>query len=214
MLDIVMATSNRHKFRELAAMLRVPGIRWKALTAFPEIGSIRETGRTFRANAVLKARAVARATGCLALADDSGLEVDALGGGPGVRSARFAGRHGDTQANNDALLRALRRVPPARRAAQYRCVLALAGPSGVVAVTEGIWRGRIAQEPRGRGGFGYDPLFLLPGGKKTAAELSVRAKNQQSHRGIAVKRMRPILRRLAVTGPIPETGPGRRARPG
>lgn len=214
MLDIVIATGNAHKFRELAALLRIPGIRWRPLSEFPAAGSIRETGRTFRANAVLKAKSAARATGHLALADDSGLEVDALGGRPGVRSARFAGRHGGGQTNNEKLQRLLRGMPASRRSARYQCALALAGPSGVVAVTEGVWRGRIAQKPRGRGGFGYDPLFWLPGLKQTSAELSARAKNRLSHRGIAVRRMRSVLRRLAVSGRIPGAGRSRSARPG
>lgn len=215
MLDIVIATANRHKFRELSALLRVRGIRWKSLQDVPPTGPIHETGRTFHANAVLKARAVARVTGRLALADDSGLEVDALGGKPGVQSARFAGRHGDDHANNDKLLRMLRQVPDSRRGARYQCVLALCSPSGVIAVTHGTWRGRIAHEPHGRGGFGYDPLFWLPGLKKTSAQLSARAKNRVSHRGIAVKRMRLVLKRLAgATGRLPRAARSRPARPG
>lgn len=208
MLRIVIATGNAYKFRELAAMLRVRGIRWIPLRQFPRIGPLRETGRTFRANALRKARAVARVTGQFALADDSGLEVDALGGRPGVRSARFAGRHGDDQENNDKLLRALRRVPASRRGAQYRCVLALAGPSGSAVVTEGVWRGRIAQEPRGRNGFGYDPLFWLPSLKTTAAQLPAYEKNRLSHRGQASARMRHFIERL------PRAARGRPARPG
>ena len=221
MLEIVIATRNPRKLRELAAMLRVPGIRWIPLSRFAHVGDIRETGRTFQANATLKARAVARATGRMALADDSGLEVDALNGRPGVRSARFAGRHGNDQANNDKLERLMRRVPAARRGAQYRCVLALAGPSRFIAASEGVWKGRIAPEPKGRGGFGYDPLFWLPALKKTAAELSASEKNRLSHRARAAARMLKKCQTLlgrkvsdTSTERLRGAGRARTARPG
>lgn len=192
-----MATRNRHKFRELTALLRVPGVRWRSLAAHPDVPAVRETGRTFEANATKKALAVARATGRLAVADDSGLEVEALRWGPGVRSARFAGSHGDDRANNRKLLRLLDGLPPARRRARYRCVLALASPSGVVAVARGAWTGRIADHPRGRGGFGYDPVFLVPALGKTVGELSPAVKQRLSHRARAARRLVPSLRRLA-----------------
>jgi XTP/dITP diphosphohydrolase len=136
MLDIVIATRNPHKFRELRGLLRVPGIHWQSLNAFPRVGTVKETGRTFDANARKKALALARATGRLALADDSGLEVDALDGAPGVRSARFAGGHGDDQANNRKLLRLLGRRPMTQRHARYRCVLALASPRRVLSTVD------------------------------------------------------------------------------
>ncbi len=196
MLSIVIATSNRHKIRELKTLLAMSGIRWHSLREFPDAPAVRETGRTFEANAILKARAAARATGHIALADDSGLEVDALGGAPGVRSARFAGRHGDDRANNDALLRRLDGLRPARRGARYRCVLALAKPSGVIAVTRGAWRGRIAMGPRGRGGFGYDPVFFIPRLGKTVGQLPLSVKQRLSHRAKAARRMRAVLRRM------------------
>ena len=195
MRHAILATSNRHKVRELKTLLAVPGIRWHSLAEFPSVPAVRETGRTFEANAVRKARAVAQATGRAALADDSGLEVDALGGAPGVRSARFAGRHGDDRANNRTLLRRLRGLPRLRRGARYRCVLVLAGPSGVIAVTRGAWRGRIAEGPRGRRGFGYDPIFLVPRLKQTVAQLSVSMKRRLSHRAQAARTMRVALRR-------------------
>lgn len=198
MLDIVVATRNRHKVRELAGLLAVRGVRWHALDAFPFVKPIRERGRTFEAIAAAKACAVARATGHLALADDSGLEVDALGGAPGVRSARYAGRRGKDAANNHKLLRALRGVAPSRRTARYRCVLVLAGPSRVVARAAGTWSGRIARHPAGRGGFGYDPLFLVPGFGKTVGQLPARVKQRLSHRARAARRLRPLLRRLAA----------------
>lgn len=201
MLDLVIATGNRHKFRELARLLRTPGIRVHSLAKFPHLRPVKETGRTFEENAAKKARAVARATKHLALADDSGLEVEALGWGPGVRSARFAGRHGDDRANNDKLLRCLAGVPPSRRRARYRCVLALAGPSGIIALARGVWRGRIAARPRGRQGFGYDPLFVVPRVHRTVGELSAAVKARLSHRADAARRMAPVLRRLVLIGP-------------
>ena len=197
MLEVVLATRNRHKFRELTALLAVPGIRWRSLAAFPEAPAVRETGRSFEANAVKKARAVARATGRLAVADDSGLEVEVLHWGPGVRSARFAGLHGDDRANNRTLLRRLAGLPRRRRGARYRCVLALASPARVLAVARGAWAGRIADGPRGRGGFGYDPVFVVPGLGKTVGELAPALKRRLSHRSRAARRLLPALRRLA-----------------
>lgn len=197
MLHVVIATRNRHKLRELTALLAVPGIRWHSLREFPRVGAVDERGRTFDANATAKAWAVARATGHLAVADDSGLEVEALRGKPGVESARFAGAHGDDRANNAKLLRLLRGVPPSRRRARYRCSLALAHSARRVALTRGVWSGRIADRPRGRGGFGYDPVFLVPSLGKTVGELSARAKQRLSHRAAAARRLRPLLRRLA-----------------
>ena len=199
--EMVIATRNPNKVRELKALLRVKGIRWHSLKEFPQVPQVPERGRTFEQNARQKALFVARATGCWALADDSGLEVAALGQAPGVRSARFAGRHGDDHANNAKLLRALRGVPDTQRDARYRCVLALASPEKLLAVTEGALRGRITDVPRGRGGFGYDPLFLLPRFKRTVAQLSAATKNRLSHRAKAAQAMRQALRRLAASAP-------------
>ena len=200
MLDVVIATGNRHKFRELTSLLNVRGIRWRALAEFPPMPRVREDGKTFKANAVKKAKAVARAAGCLALADDSGIEVEALGWGPGVTSARFAGRHGNDRANNAKLLRALRDLPMARRRARYRCVLALAGPHRLLATVQGTWSGRIAFTPQGSRGFGYDPLFLVPRLGHTVGRLPASVKRRLSHRARAARRLKPILRRLAATG--------------
>ena len=196
MLDIVIATRNQHKFRELKALLRVPGIRWHSLQEFPRVREVKETGRTFDANARRKALAVAKATGCLALADDSGLEVDALGGAPGVRSARFAGGHGDDQTNNRKLLRLLGQRPLAQRRARYRCVLALAQPGRVIRIVDGDWKGWIAFRPAGSHGFGYDPVFLVPRLGKTVGQLPARVKQRLSHRAAAARKLRPVLRRL------------------
>ena len=203
MLQIMIATGNRHKFLELRALLSLRGIRWHSLAKFPGAPRVAENSRTFAANAIRKAHGVARATGMLALADDSGIEVEALGWGPGVRSARFAGAHGDDRANNAKLLQALNQLPMARRRARYRCVLALAGPRGILAVTRGTWNARIAREPKGRRGFGYDPLFLVPRFGQTIGQLPSSIKQRLSHRAVAARRMQPILKRLvqrAVSG--------------
>jgi len=196
MLSIVIATRNHHKFRELRQLLRVPGIRWRSLRDVPRAGEVKETGRTYAANARKKALAVARATGCLALADDSGLEVDALGGAPGVRSARFAGGHGGDQANNRKLLRLLGRRPISQRRARYRCVLVLARPGRVIRIVEGDWKGWIAFRPAGSRGFGYDPIFMVPRFGKTVGQLPSRVKQRWSHRAAAARKLRPVLRRL------------------
>jgi XTP/dITP diphosphohydrolase len=210
MLDIVIATGNRHKVRELKVLLPVRGIRWHSLAEFPSVGPVHEHGRTFDANAVIKARAIARATGYLALADDSGIEVDALNGAPGVHSARFAGRHGNDAANNAKLLRLMRAVPASRRQARYCCSLALArpgnrdgragaGPAKVIALTRGTWAGRIAIAPKGTGGFGYDPVVNIPRLGKTVAQLPKHVKRRFSHRSVAARRLLPRLRQLVKT---------------
>lgn len=202
MVNIVIATRNPKKFRELKALLMTPrprhlaGLRWRSLEEYPRLPAVREDGATFRDNAVKKARAVARFTGCLAIADDSGLEVDVLSGAPGVQSARFAGGHGDDAANNAKLLRLLQGMAPSRRTARFRCALALAGPHKILAVTEGAWEGRIARAPAGCGGFGYDPIFLIPRLGKTSAQLPPRLKNRLSHRGKAAHAMRSQLHKI------------------
>ena len=192
---IVLATGNLHKIRELRQLFRLPGIRWRSLADDPTIAPIDETGRTFEENAILKARAAAAATGQVALADDSGLEVDALGGAPGVQSARFAGAHGDTEANTKKLLRLLRGVAPAHRLARYRCVLALADPSRLIATTQGVWHGWIAERPAGRGGFGYDPIVRIAREGPTVAQLPSATKQRLSHRAMAARRMRVVHQR-------------------
>jgi len=197
-MKITIATRNAHKFRELRALLATPGVRWTSLREFPHVPPVREDGRTFAVNAIKKARAVARMTGHLTVADDSGLEVEALGGAPGIRSARFAGAHGDDTMNNRKLTRLLDGVPSSKRRARYRCVLALASPTRLLALTHGTWSGRIALSPRGRGGFGYDPVFLVPGIGKTVGELPLRVKQRLSHRAKAAASMRMLLRRLSA----------------
>ena len=202
---LVVATRSAHKLAELRTLLDVPHAELVSLDDLGIEGDVDETGATFEANAALKARHAARVTGLAALADDSGLEVDALGGGPGVRTRRYAGEDATDEQNNTKLLRALDGLSPDRRGARYVCVLALAlpaerGPRGgqPLTVVRGTCRGRIARAPRGSGGFGYDPIFepsSEPPGGRTLGEWSQEAKNAISHRGAAARRMTPILRR-------------------
>ncbi|HLF96759.1 MAG TPA: RdgB/HAM1 family non-canonical purine NTP pyrophosphatase, partial [Methylococcaceae bacterium] len=185
--DIVLASGNAGKIREIQALLAGRDIRIVPQSAFG-IPDAEETGLTFIENAILKARHAARLSGLPAIADDSGLEVDALDGAPGVYSARYAGAGADDAANNAKLLEALRDVPEQRRAARFRCVMAYLrhadDPSPLIA--EGVWEGRILTAPRGENGFGYDPLFFVPGEGCASAELPPDTKNRLSHRGQAL----------------------------
>ncbi|MCL6635806.1 MAG: XTP/dITP diphosphatase [Peptococcaceae bacterium] len=192
-MKLVLATRNPGKVRELNQLLSPLGYEVVSLDQYPGVPVIIEDGATFKDNAVKKATTVARFTGQLALADDSGLEVDFLGGAPGVHSARFAGEGHDDRANNEKLLRLLAGVPPEKRAARFRCVVAVATPAGQVFTAEGTCEGVITDEPRGEGGFGYDPLFYVPAYGKTFAELDPAVKNRISHRGRALALMREIL---------------------
>jgi XTP/dITP diphosphohydrolase len=200
LLTIVLATSNHGKLVELRALLAdLPVQLRSAAEVLGEQPNIVEDGATFEANALIKARAIARATRAIALADDSGLEVDALGGRPGVRSARFAHERATDAENNAALLRELSEIEVGARSARFRCVLALVDPwhESDVQIAEGSCEGSIARAPRGNGGFGYDPLFLVAGQDgKAMAELSEADKNRLSHRGRAVQALRAILVKL------------------
>jgi len=190
----ILGSGNRHKFDEVAALLAAAPIELRPLPAgfaMPE-----ETGATLLANARLKARAVAAATGALALADDTGLEVDALGGEPGVRSSRYAGEHVTYADNNRLLLERLRGIHGVNRRARFRCVLVLADAAGKEVTAEGKVEGFILDEPRGEAGFGYDPLFLPEGGERTLAELTAAEKNALSHRARAAEALLASLRKL------------------
>ncbi len=191
---LVIATANRGKLREFSAMLH--GIVDEVIPQ-GDLGvmSAAETESTFAGNAILKARHASRVTGLPALADDSGLEVDALGGAPGVWSARYAGEAATDEENNAKLLAALERVPVPRRA-RYRAVLALvtSPEDSQPLIAEGTWEGEIALCPAGEGGFGYDPLFLVDGGPRTAAQLEAAEKNGRSHRALALSRLVELLR--------------------
>jgi len=186
---IVLATRNKGKVAELSALLAPLGVEVLGLDAFPEVGEIVETGKTFEENALIKARAVCQATGLPAMADDSGLVVDALGGAPGVYSARFAGQDASDADNNGKLLREMATVPEERRSARFVSVVAAMAPSGATITARGTWEGSITRKPRGKGGFGYDPLFLDPALGKTAAELEPEEKNARSHRGNALNKL-------------------------
>ncbi len=191
---LVLATGNAGKLREIRALLAGLPLRIEAQSGLG-VTPAQETGSSFLENALLKARHAARVTGAAVIADDSGLEVDALGGAPGVRSARFAGPAADDAANIVRLLAALAGVPPGRRSARYRCVLVfLEGADDArPLVAEGVWEGMILGQPQGAGGFGYDPLFWLPELGKSAAQLSADDKNRLSHRGTAMRALRAGL---------------------
>lgn len=161
-----------------------------------------ETGATFEENAIIKAKGAAEFTGLLTLADDSGLEVDYLGGAPGVYSARYAGPGKDAQACNELLLKNMKAAGAGQRKARFKAAVALASPAGELYITEGLCEGSVGFAPQGEGGFGYDPLFVLSGGTKTMAQLTMAEKNQISHRGQALKKIMPILTGL-LAAPTP-----------
>lgn len=189
MNTIVLATGNAGKIRELSAMLRdmQPDMTVLGLKDFPEIGDIPETGTTFEENARIKALAVARATGLVAVADDSGLAVDALNGAPGVYSARYSGEDATDERNVAKLLDALKDVPDPWRGCHFACVMLAATPGGLELIGRGAWMGRVAHAPSGDGGFGYDPVFFDEDLGLTAAEMDPKVKNGRSHRGLALR---------------------------
>ena len=184
---LLVATRNRGKLRELASLLADVPMRLASLDDVGIDDDVEETGATFEENAVLKATTYARASGLTTLADDSGLEVDALGGEPGVRSARYAGPDADDEMRVRFLLGKLRETRTGGRQARFRCVIAVAGPYGSVRTFAGACEGIIADAPRGRNGFGYDPVFLFPETGRTMAELSAEDKAAVSHRGMAAR---------------------------
>jgi XTP/dITP diphosphohydrolase len=196
--ELVVATGNRGKLAELQALLADLDIRVRSQEAF-DVPPVEETGLSFVENAILKARHACLHTGLPALADDSGLAVDALDGAPGVRSARFAGEGAGDAANNRLLLERLAGLPPAQRGARFHCVLALLrnARDPVPLICSGSWAGTILESPRGSGGFGYDPLFLVPGLGLSSAELAPADKNRLSHRGQAFAALREALRTSA-----------------
>jgi XTP/dITP diphosphohydrolase len=189
---VVLATRNPGKLRELDRILSSQ-IRLAGLEDFPGAPDVPETGATFEENALLKARAIAAHTGLAAVADDSGLCVDALNGMPGVLSARWAGGHGDDQANLDLLLAQIADVPDARRGARFVCAAALVLPDCREWVVTGTVEGRLIRVPRGSGGFGYDPIFLPDGFDLTTAEMTPEAKDAISHRGRAFRALAPFI---------------------
>ncbi|BCN63396.1 RdgB/HAM1 family non-canonical purine NTP pyrophosphatase [Prescottella equi] len=197
---ILVASRNAKKLGELRRVLAAAGIEGLeviGLDEVPEFPETPETGATFEANAIVKAVDGAAATGLPCVADDSGLEVDALNGMPGVLSARWSGRHGDDDANTALLLGQLADVPDERRGAAFVSACALAIPGQDTVVVRGEWRGRIVREPRGDNGFGYDPVFEPEGDRRTSAELSPQEKDAASHRGRALAQLVPALAALA-----------------
>ena len=193
---LLLATNNPGKAAEYRALLE--GCGWELVTP-RDLGlslEVEEVGGDYAENARIKAEAFAKASGLVALADDSGIEVDALGGAPGPLSARFGGEGASDEQRVALLLERLKGVPPERRSARFRCLIAVARPAGEVSLFEGQCEGRVAEEPRGEGGFGYDPVFLLPERGLTIAELPPEEKNAVSHRGRAARQARALLEGL------------------
>jgi XTP/dITP diphosphohydrolase len=194
---LVLATANKHKIVELARILadEHADVTLASLAEFPGAPDVPETGATFAANALLKARAIAQFTGLPAVADDSGLCVDALNGMPGVLSARWSGRHGDDEANLQLVLAQVADVPDDRRGARFVCAAALVLADGTEHVSEGVVTGRLIREKRGANGFGYDPIFVPDGYDVTTAEMEPAKKDRISHRGRALRGLAPHIRR-------------------
>ncbi|NLG35101.1 MAG: XTP/dITP diphosphatase [Lentisphaerae bacterium] len=198
-MKILIASRNAHKIQEIREIFDLPGVVWVSTAEFPDLHDVEEDGDTFEANAVKKAVELARATGHWALADDSGLEVTALGNAPGVYSARYAGEPCDHAANNAKLLRELE--GQADRTARFRCVAALSDPSGRAETVSGSCPGRIIETLRGTEGFGYDPLFVPEGYDRTFAEMGAEEKNRLSHRGRAMARAKEAWGKLIASNP-------------
>ena len=196
-MKLVLATRNKGKIAEIKEILAdFQAIELLSLADFPDLPKIEETGTTFEENAILKAKTIAKLTGYLTLADDSGLTVEYLNGAPGVYSARYAGENATDAENNAKLLKALAGVPWEKREAAFVCVIALCWPQGECYTCEGRCEGIIALEPKGNYGFGYDPLFYVPAYGKTMAELEPEIKNQISHRAMALKALIPLLEKI------------------
>jgi XTP/dITP diphosphohydrolase len=198
MTKLILATRNRGKLAELRRILAAAGVSAAVtdLDDAPGMPEVAETGRSFTDNALLKARAVAAFTGLPAVADDSGLCVDALNGMPGVLSARWSGRHGDDEANLRLVLAQIAEVPAGERGANFTCVAALVLPAGDERVTEGTVYGRLTSSPRGSNGFGYDPIFVPDGFELTTAQMSAEEKDTISHRGLALRALAPVIAEL------------------
>ena len=194
-MELVLATGNRDKQQEMKALLQDLGLTIRTLDEFPAAPVVVEDGETCQANAGKKAREIAQFTGALTLADDTGLEVDALGGRPGVFAARYAGAHATYADNCRKLLDELTGVPAEQRGARFLTVVAIADPVSSIEFVEGVLRGRIADHCSGGHGFGYDPVFIVPELEKTLAELTLDQKNRISHRGQALAKAKDVLKR-------------------
>ncbi|HRQ39037.1 MAG TPA: XTP/dITP diphosphatase [Chloroflexota bacterium] len=194
---LLVATHNKGKVREFAEMMQDMDIAWLGLDEVGVTEDVPETGNTFRENAVLKAVTYAQMRGLLTLADDSGLEIDALGGAPGVYSARYGGTELTHAGRYELVLQQLAHVPESARTARFRCVIVVADAHGrILAEADGVCEGLIAHSPAGSGGFGYDPVFFMPEMGKTMAQLSSAEKHQVSHRGRAMRQLEPLLRQI------------------
>lgn len=192
-MKMILATKNKGKIKEFQALVQGMGIELLSLEDCPDMPDVSEDGCTFQENALKKACAIAKHTGITAISDDSGLEVDALNGAPGIHSARYAGEQASDQENIQKLLKTLTGLPLNKRTARFRCVIAVCTPQGRHITTEGTCEGAIALEPRGSHGFGYDPVFLLLDRNCTMAELEPGIKNLISHRAMALARLKDIL---------------------
>ena len=199
-MNIVVATHNMDKCKEILSELSDLNVSLKTLKEYPEIGEIEETGTTLEENALIKVREVYAATGLPSMGDDTGLEVDALDGEPGVYSARFAGENCSYQDNVNKMLKEMQNVPDLERGAQFRTVVAYKDSKREL-ICEGIVKGNITTEIKGFGGFGYDPLFYIPEYKKTFAEMTMEEKSKISHRGIAIRGMVQLLKDSAIVPP-------------
>lgn len=195
-MDLVLATRNLDKAKEIRAFLDGLGHRILTLEAFPSVPEVVEDGDSYEANAMKKALTVSKYTGKMSLADDTGLEVDALQGQPGLFSARFAGEDATYADNRRKLLSLMKDVPSHQRTARFRCVMALAKPEGKARTVEGVVEGSITLGEKGEGGFGYDPVFYLPEVGKTLAQLTFDEKNKISHRARALEKIREILKKI------------------
>jgi XTP/dITP diphosphohydrolase len=197
-MRVVLATQNSNKLVEMRRILSEAGLDIELVGTgeFPDLSDVAETGSTFAANALLKARSVCAETGLPSIADDSGLGVDALNGMPGIFSARWSGTHGNDLANLSLLLGQLTDVPDARRGAAFHCAAAVVLPDGTERVVEGTIDGTLIREPRGSNGFGYDPIFVPVGETRTTGEMSAEEKDAISHRGRAMRALVPVLRDL------------------
>jgi XTP/dITP diphosphohydrolase len=191
---VIVATRNKGKVREIREALKGLGLRIYSLSDFRDVPEVEEDGKSFTENALKKARFYSKVFGKLTMADDSGLEVDGLKGMPGIYSARYSGEGASSQKNNEKLLQEMEGISLSKRGARFKCIIAMVSPEGREAMAEGACKGRIGFREKGKKGFGYDPLFILPKYGKTMAELSLEEKNKMSHRGKALRKIRKIIK--------------------
>ncbi|RWR11110.1 XTP/dITP diphosphatase [Siminovitchia fortis] len=198
MKSVIIATKNKGKAKEFERLFSKYGMEVKTLIDFPDVPDIEETGETFEENAIIKAEAIAKLANSIVVADDSGLAIDALGGRPGVYSARYAGAEKNDEDNIDKVLSEMEAVNEEERTARFYCALAVAGPDFETITVNGTCEGMILNERRGSEGFGYDPIFYVPSEGKTMAEMSPKRKNELSHRAAAMKNLEPYIEKLSL----------------